>query len=329
MYLNKYIEKNGRESNYDVFNQGGYLIRSIPTEDILLSQYENDIYNAVDIIVKLLAIENYYGLNDYGFKLYQKMQKNRIGENWNDRFIDLIRNVDKYGLKNDSTLETDIKYSIHDGAHRVALALFHEINDLNVKVYDVDISRRKYGIDWFSTNGFTKEELNLIQSKLNEILNKKNPPYYCILWPPARHIFDKITGEIERVEKGISIVDSTEFALDREIFKKFMYDVYNTDDIAPFKLDLKYKYLMESLDKDNFNDSKLPFVVVKTKLDNPDFKMKGLTGLPQSKKTMRIKKQIRKDNSELITDYYYDIIMHMTDNTIQNRDLEKILKKVK
>ena len=57
--------------------------------------------------------------------------------------------------------------------------------------------------------------------------------------------------------------------------------------------------------------------------------MKGLTGLPQSKKTMRIKKQIRKDNSELITDYYYDIIMHMTDNTIQNRDLEKILKKVK
>ena len=64
-------------------------------------------------------------------------------------------------------------------------------------------------------------------------------------------------------------------------------------------------------------------------MNDPDFKMKGLTGLPQSKKTMRIKKQIRSNNSNLITDYYYDIIMHMTDNTIQNKDVQKILCKVK
>ena len=108
-----------------------------------------------------------------------------------------------------------------------------------------------------------------------------------------------------------------------------MYDVYNTDDIAPFKLDLKYKHLIGSLNTDKFNESKLPFVVVKIKLDNPNFKMKGLTGLPQFKKTMRIKKQIRSNNSKLITNYYYDIIMHMTDDTIQNRDLKKNLQKVK
>ena len=33
-----------------------------------------------DMIVRLLAIENYYGINDFGFDLYYKMQKARNGK---------------------------------------------------------------------------------------------------------------------------------------------------------------------------------------------------------------------------------------------------------
>lgn len=86
---------------------------------------------------------------------------------------------------------------------------------------------------------------------------------------------------------------------------------------------------MNSLSKDGYSSEKLPIVILQTILDIPDFKMKGLTGLPQSKKTMRLKKQVRAQNSPLITEYYYDIIMHMTDNNIQNEDVGKILKKIK
>ena len=166
-------------------------------------------------------------------------------------------------------------------------------------------------------------------NKFKEVESKLNDPYYAIFWTPARNIFEKLEEELPKVESGIEIVDRELIRLPRDKFKKFMYDVYETDDIAKYKLDLKYQHLMMSLEKDNYTSETLPFVVVKTRLHDPDFRMKGLTGLPQSKKTMRIKKQIRNNNESLITDYYYDIIMHMTDNTIQNDDVAKILTKVK
>ena len=65
------------------------------------------------------------------------------------------------------------------------------------------------------------------------------------------------------------------------------------------------------------------------KIDNPDFRLKPLSGLPQSRSTMRLKKKIRDSFKEKITDYYYDIIMHLTDNQLQNDAIEKIISDVK
>ena len=329
MFLDKYIAEKGPTTDYDIFANNISIDVVIPTNDLFLAQYTNQGFNAMDIIVKLLAIENYYGMNDYGFSLYNKMQKKRVGENWEKRFKDLIKSVEENGLMNIKSIDTDINYSIHDGAHRLALAIFHNVKDLNVKVFNTSLLRRNYGIEWFYENGFDLVEIAIIMNKFNEVKERLNDPYYSIFWPPARNIFEKLEEELPKVEEGISVVDKEIIKLPRDTFKIFMYDVYNTDDIAKYKLDLKYQYLMNSLNKDSFKDDTLPFVVVRTKLDNPDFKMKALTGLPQSKATMRIKKQIRNDNSSLITDYYYDIIMHMTDNTIQNDDVKKILTRVK
>ena len=36
-------------------------------------------YSRLDTIVRYLAIENYYNVNDYGFALYKKMQEKRLG----------------------------------------------------------------------------------------------------------------------------------------------------------------------------------------------------------------------------------------------------------
>ena len=62
-------------------------------------------------------------------------------------------------------------------------------------------------------------------------------------------------------------------------------------------------------------------------LKYPDFRVKPMTGLPQSKETMKLKQIIRDTFKAYVTEYYYDIIMHVTDNTIQNREVEKILEK--
>jgi hypothetical protein len=69
-------------------------------------------------------------------------------------------------------------------------------------------------------------------------------------------------------------------------------------------------------------------LVVKFTIDNPDFRLKPITGLPQSRVTMRMKKQIRRDFSNKITSYYYDIMMHVTDNEIQNSDVQCIINEI-
>lgn len=329
MYLDRYIKENGKKTDYKVFSNDGVSgIINIPTSDLFLAQFKDGKFNAVDVIVKYLAIENYYGKNCNGFNLYNKMQNKRVKENWNDRFISLIKSVEKKGFKDDSYIETDLNYSIHDGAHRLALALYFGIDNLNVKVFNTELYRRDYDISWFENNDFSKEELIQIEEQLKLLIKKLNDPYYCIFWTPARNIFSRLENDIVNVENGVTIKDKRIITLPRSIFKKFIYDIYSTDDIAQFKLDLKYQHLMDSLKKDNYNNENLPIEVVSTMLDIPDFRMKGLTGLPQSKKTMRLKKQVRANNCDSITDYYYDIIMHMTDNNIQNRDVKSILKKI-
>ena len=68
MFLDKYIEKVGTSTEFPIFNNKISTNVVITTNDLFLSQYKDDYFNAVDIVVKYLAIENYYGLNNYGFK---------------------------------------------------------------------------------------------------------------------------------------------------------------------------------------------------------------------------------------------------------------------
>ena len=82
------------------------------------------------------------------------------------------------------------------------------------------------------------------------------------------------------------------------------------------------------MDTDNYKDGYYTIYVIKVKINNPDFRLKPLSGFPQSKTTMRIKKQIRDMFKEKVNDYYYDIIMHLTDNQIQNDAVEEIISNI-
>lgn len=328
MYLNKYIEENGISTEFPKFKNKEYVNLDLTASDLFLSQYQDLDFNAVDIAVKYLAIEQYYGLNNYGFKLYNKMQKLRIGEDWDNRFLSLIKSFEK-GFDKNSLLETDLNYDLHDGSHRLALAIYHDLDEVPTRIYNTYVPRRKYDINWFRQNGFTEEEINIIEDKLKFLFNKCTKPYYCLLWSPARNYFDEIEREIKLVEPGIDVISSEDLSVPNYKFKNFIYDVYSTDDIQKNKLDLKYDHMINSLKKDNYNLNNYNIKVLKMLLDKPDFRLKPLSGLPQSKKTMRIKKKIRGDYSNLITDYYYDIIMHITDNEKQNSEVAKLVKKMK
>lgn len=278
--------------------------------------------------MKYLAIENFYGLNDFGFNLYKKTQLLRTNKEWEDRFRELIKSVES-GYDKNSFVETDLNYSIHDGAHRVALGLFHGIKELPLRLFNTSLYRRPYSLKWFLENDYSEEELQIIINKLNEILQLFNAPYYCILWSPARTLFNQIENDINEMENGIKIVSSEDLNITKECFKKFIYDIYSTDDIKKEKLDLKYCKMINSLNSDSFNEIEYPIKILKIHMDNPNFRVKPLTGLPQSKTTMEIKTFIRDKYKKFVSDYYYDIIMHVTDNTRQNQDVDNIIRKIR
>lgn len=326
MFLDKYILENGCGSDFPIFGNNDHTIITMPTNDLFLGQFINDNYNAYDIIVKYLAIEQFYGKNDFGFDLYNKMQKIRTGKDWQKRFEELIKSFES-GYDEKSYIETDLNYSIHDGAHRTAIAMHNGIDNLNVKLFNTYLYRRLYGFDWFLENDFTKNEKEIILKKYDELYKKNNKPYYCILWSPSRELFEIIEEKLLAEEQIIEVCSSQIVCIPKNEFKKFIYDVYSTDDIKKEKLDIKYDRIMNSMLKDNYFPDSYPIKVMKILMRNPDFRVKPITGLPQSKTTMHLKTKIRDMYQYLITEYYYDIMMHMTDNTIQNNAVEKILKR--
>lgn len=328
MWLEKYVKEVGIATDYPKFNGEECIYINLRATDLFLAQYYNGEFNAIDVVVKLLAVENYYKINDFGFELYKKMQLKRVGEDWTERFIELIKSFEN-GIDMESWIKTDLNYSIHDGAHRLALSLYHGYTDVPVRVFNVEVQRRYYGINWFRENGFTEKEIALIMSKLGEVLNKCRKPYFCILWSPARFQFDNIVKSLEKTEEGVHIRSHFKMQLTKTALKKFIYNVYETDDIMKYKLDLKYAHMMQSMEADNYKEKLYTICIIELQIDNPDFRLKPLSGLPQSKTTMRVKKQIRNMFKDKVTDYYYDIIMHLTDNQIQNDAVDEIIKMAK
>ncbi len=325
MWLDKYIKEKGILTDYPCFDMNSeYICVTMSTTDLLLAQFNSVDFNAFDIVVKYLAIENFYGENSYGMELYRKMQTKRINEDWTERFKELIVSFES-GIDMTSYIKTDLSYSIHDGAHRLALALYHGIKYVPVKIFNLSEKRRYYGIQWFVENGFAEWEIKEILNKYSQIINKWRKPYFCILWPPIRHCYDKVLYDIKSFDPNIHVCETVVVHLTENGLKEFVYDVYRTDDIAQYKLDLKYEHLINSMRKDSWNNGICECVILKFIIDYPDFRLKPLTGLPQSKATMSLKRKIRDKYKEVVYEYYHDIIMHTTDNQIQNDAVDSIV----
>ena len=99
-------------------------------KEIIYQQNRIDGYNRLDIFVRLLAIENEYGINSYGWDLYRKMQSKRCsdgGLSVEERvkiFKDLIRSWDEKGYDKSSKIRLDVDLMLEDGSHRLALAIY-------------------------------------------------------------------------------------------------------------------------------------------------------------------------------------------------------------
>ena len=141
-------------------------------KNIYLLQDTEAGYNRLDIVVRYLAIEEYYGKNSIGFQLYRKMQGKRIDSGYMNesekKFRKLILSWEVNGYDKKSEISLDSRLSLMDGSHRMSLALYYGIEKITCKIYKKR-TNYQYRVEWFEKNGFSDEEIKVILAKEKEI----------------------------------------------------------------------------------------------------------------------------------------------------------------
>ena len=174
-------------ANHPIIGQKEFSVR-----DILLAQFEDGRAVFYDIAVRLIAIDQFYKKNDYGYQMYARMQKEAgNGTFWLERFIKLIESYEKNGFDESYPIHVDEDLKCFDGAHRLALALYHNKEFIPMIVHQGHMHRR-WNINLFWELGFSSAEIKLIQSKAIELFNNCKYPYVGVIWPSAAELSDEI-----------------------------------------------------------------------------------------------------------------------------------------
>lgn len=293
-----------------------YKTEEMSISDLMLIQSDHEELLRWDIIVRYLAIENYYGKNDYGWELYRKMQKIRICDGYEEQAVEQFKNLigsyEKSGYDKSSGILVDKNLHLIDGSHRIALALYHGIPNITVNI----VKTRhpvEYSVDWFLMNGFSYEEIHRIKEKYVEIFSGLDKCFTCIIWAPAVSLVKNISEDIALYA---DIISEKEYCYESGTYDNIVKALYSVDDIEKWKIDKKIEH-MKGYD---------PRLI---KLDllfkDPKFRIKNSSGLPLSQQAEKIKKTLRKKYSSYIADYYFDIILHIGDNVYQSMYMNHVL----
>lgn len=298
--------------------QDDYLNLYYDLPVLLSKQYRKDSFNRMDIIVRYLFIENFFGKNNYGFNLYRKMQKKRANLNDTSKnFEELIKSFKSSGYRNDSPIVLDQNLQLIDGSHRLACALYFSTNSVPIKIH---LSSKPifYGLNWFRANGFSQREIKLINLKKEELFRHLRLFFVVVLWPLIKDYFEEITRDISFEFKIISISD---YAFDNNFeFSAVVKGLYACDDVADWKVQKKIQFTNA-----NTNGKKIRMICIE--IDNPKFRTKKILGKPISTVVEKIKKKYRGKYKKKVENYYYDIILHIGDNYEHSMHMLNIVDK--
>ena len=276
----------------------------------------NGSFNRYDIAVRYLAIENYFGANDFGFELYRKMQERRIasagfGEQAVSRFKELLQSYQAGGYDKTSRITLDKTLGLVDGSHRIAANIyFHEpmISALSLGVDNpVD-----YSIDWFIGSGFTHAEIDTIKDKAAELAESLNAPFECIVWSPAVKFADEIAEDLKYYGEVLGV---RHYHYSEAEYANIVRAVYAIDDIAKWKIEKKIEHMSGSGGN---------IAVIPLRISSPAFRVKAASGLPLSAYLERVKKAVRTRYKAEIPNYFHDICFHVGDNYMQNNYISHI-----
>lgn len=254
----------------------------LSVSDIYFMQFSKSELLRYDIIVRYLAIEEYYGKNDYGWELYRKMQEARAGRGVEavEGFRKLIESYERSGYRKDSSIIVDRGLNLVDGSHRIAMNIYHGIPTISAVVEPGQIPS-DFSLDWFFQNGYSDEEIDIILKKAKELTAKLNLPFVGVIWAPA-------LGNLNEILKDLSyfgtVLGYKKYFYTADEYKNIVRAVYACDDIAGWKVEKKIGYMGSGAHE---------LVYLELRLDFPDFRIKDINGMPLSVMGERVKKSMR------------------------------------
>lgn len=291
------------------------------TTELLSQQFRDGLFNRLDIFVRYLAIEELYGLNKIGISIYKKMQKKRacgkrvhaVEPVFQDESIlkEIVEAIEINGFDERSKIVIDQNMHLIDGSHRLACALFFDIEKIPVEII---FTRQPvyYSKRWFEENGFTKTELNLIEKKRVELFKKLGLYFFVIIWPPALDFFEEITQDIASEYK---ILFSHDCLYENSCeLKSFAKGVYSIDDVEDWKVNEKINFMLSFPPK---------IRVLGVEIKEPSFNFKN-NGTPASLTVEKIKNKITNKYKNQMPSYYHNLIIHIGDNYEHTKTLEKL-----
>lgn len=271
-----------------------------------------------DMIVRLLAVENYFGKNDFGFDMYCRMQGYRKKPEYIDKsvnkFKELIASYDSNGYDKSSEIELDSTLHLIDGSHRMALAMYYNIKTISAKVraYQLDVF---YSIEWFKVNGFSDDECKILKNRYIQLKEHYQQPFVCTLWSPVADFYDKI---IENLALFGKIVEVKKCDFNEWDYKFYTRGVYAVDDIEKWKIEKKLSYMIDC------KNDVYHICIVSLLIEQPDFRLKATNQKTLSKKCEVIKSVIRNAYKTKLEKYYHDIVLHIGDNFYQNQHIHRL-----
>jgi hypothetical protein len=275
-------------------------------------QYKANEFNAIDTIVRWLAIRDYVNGKTLGVRLYIKMQKLRGNYDTWESFKALINSFNAIGFNKSFPVEIDQEGTLIDGSHRLACSLYFNLNLIHVVATQKKF-RRDYRISWFKEVGFSRFEINAILKAKNTIFQKLGLNFPVIIWPPAINISDDIKNIISR---NYAITYDKTFDLNSKLFKKVATKICRTDGIDDWKLERK----LEAMDL-QFNKIR----ILGATLENGSWRKKE-KNMVLSVNFERIKREIRLKYYKKINHYIQDIIVHIPDNPDHVLLINEIIK---
>lgn len=289
----------------------------VPTRDLILMQiYSSMRFRVWNLAVHYMLIESLDGKNEYGELFEGMLQKSIYGEDRTEKLKEQIRTIRTSVGKRTKTIEVDRDMRLVDGALQLALALYDGVDFVKVLCCDYTLNDYVYGKDMLSVAGFTKEQLALVEKKVDEILESCRYLNTSILWTPARGMFDELIQDLRDYEPdNILVYDYYDTTMSFEELSGFIKIGYKKDDCITEALRMKSDFMKIASKVD---DDVYPVRFVRLKMQNPDYIVKPASGLPYSQESLRCKETLRSIYKHRVENYERDVVIHISDNYLQS-----------